>query len=96
MTDAKGGLQLVLDTGYLPFTKKMAESPQMKELWAKEPNRKTAFEQLQYAIDTNKDVAWPQIMQEFFKAIQAIMYDNKPIESTLDTFKKETERLLKK
>lgn len=96
MTDPKGGLQFILDSGYLPFTKKMAESPQMKELWAKEPNRKVAYDQLQYAVDTNKHVAWTQVMQEFFKAIQAIMYDNKNIESTLDTFKKETERILKK
>ncbi|WP_282937093.1 ABC transporter substrate-binding protein [Paenibacillus sp. RC67] len=96
MADPKGGLQFILDSGYLPFTKKMVESPQMKALWEKEPNRKVAYDQLQYAVDTNKHVAWPQDMQEFFKAIQAIMYDNKDIESTLDTFKKETERILKK
>ncbi len=95
MTDPKGGLQFVLDSGYLPFTKKMVESQQMKDLWAKEPNRKVAYDQLQYAIDTNKHVAWTQVMQEFFKSIQAIMYDNKNIESTLDTFKKEAERILK-
>jgi sn-glycerol 3-phosphate transport system substrate-binding protein len=95
MQDPKGGQQFVLDTGYLPFTKKMVESQQMKDLWAKEPNRKVAYDQLQYAVDTNKHVAWPAIMQEFFKGIQAIMYDNKNIESTLDTFKKEAERLLK-
>ncbi|WP_068775870.1 ABC transporter substrate-binding protein [Paenibacillus sp. FJAT-26967] len=95
MTDPNGGLQFILDTGYLPFTKKMAESQQMKDLWAKEPNRKVAYDQLQYAVDTNKHVAWTQVMQEFFKAIQAIMYDNKNIEATLDTFKKETERILK-
>ncbi|QRG66802.1 ABC transporter substrate-binding protein [Brevibacillus choshinensis] len=93
-TDPQGGQQFILDSGYLPFTKKMVESDAIKELWAKDPNRKVAYDQLQYAVDTNKDVAWPQIMQEFFKSIQAIMYDNKPIEPTLDTFKKEAERLL--
>jgi sn-glycerol 3-phosphate transport system substrate-binding protein len=93
-TDPQGGQQFILDSGYLPFTKKMVESEPIKELWAKDPNRKVAYDQLQYAVDTNKDVAWPQIMQEFFKAIQAIMYDNKPIEPALDTFKKEAERLL--
>ncbi|WP_394298034.1 extracellular solute-binding protein [Gordoniibacillus kamchatkensis] len=96
MTDPQGGLQFILDSGYLPFTKKMVESQQMKDLWAKQPNRKVAYDQLQYAVDTNKAVAWPQVMQEFFKSIQAIMYDNKPVEPTLETFKKETERLLKK
>jgi sn-glycerol 3-phosphate transport system substrate-binding protein len=96
MTDPQGGLQFILDSGYLPFTKKMVESQQMKDLWAKQPNRKVAYDQLQYAVDTNKHVAWTQVMQEFNKAIQAIMYDNKNIETTLDTFKKETERIIKK
>lgn len=96
MTDPQGGLQFILDSGYLPFTKKMVESQKMKDLWAKQPNRKVAYDQLQYAVDTNKHVAWTQVMQEFNKAIQAIMYDNKNIEATLDTFKKETERIIKK
>ncbi|UUZ91592.1 ABC transporter substrate-binding protein [Paenibacillus sp. P25] len=96
MTDPQGGLQFVLDSGYLPFTKKMVESQQIKDLWAKRPNRKVAYDQLQYATDTNKNVAWSQVMQEFFKAMQAIMYDNKSIDASLDTFKKETERILKK
>jgi sn-glycerol 3-phosphate transport system substrate-binding protein len=93
-TDPNGGEQFILDSGYLPFTKKMVESESIKALWAKDPNRKVAYDQLQYAVDTNKHVAWPQVMQEFFKAIQAIMYDNQAIEPTLDTFKKEAERLL--
>lgn len=96
MTDPKGGQQFVLDTGYMPFTKKMAESQQVKDLWAKEPARKTGYDQLQYAVDTNKHVAWPAVMQEFFKSIEAIMYDNKDIDATLATFKKEAERLMKK
>ncbi|HZG85634.1 ABC transporter substrate-binding protein [Paenibacillus sp.] len=94
MTDPGGAQQFVIDTGYLPFTTKMVESQAMKDLWAKEPNRKVAYDQLQYAIDTNKDVNWPEVMHEFFSAIEAIMYDNGDIASTLDTFKKEAERIL--
>lgn len=93
-TDPKGGLQFILQSGYLPFTKQMVESAEMKELWAKEPNRKVAYDQLQYAVDTNMDVAWPEVMHEFFSAIEAIMYDSKDIKATLDTFKKEAERIL--
>jgi sn-glycerol 3-phosphate transport system substrate-binding protein len=48
------------------------------------------------AVDTNKNVAWSEVVEEFNSAIQAIMYDNKNIQTTLDTFKKETERILKK
>ncbi|MFD1177551.1 ABC transporter substrate-binding protein [Paenibacillus puldeungensis] len=93
-TDPQGGLQFILQSGYLPFTKKMVESPEIKELWAKEPNRKVAYDQLQYAVDTNMDVAWPEVMQEFFSAIEAIMYDSKDIPATLATFNKEAERIL--
>lgn len=96
MTDPEGGLQFVIDTGYLPFTKAMVETEQMKELWEREPNRKVAYDQLQYAIDTNHAIAWPEVMQEFFSAIEAIMYDDADISSTLKTFQKETERILAK
>ena len=94
MDDPKGLQQFILESGYLPFTNKMAESTEMQELWAKEPNRKTAYEQLEYAIDTNKHTAWPEIMHEFFSAIEAIMYDDADIQKSLDTFSKETERIL--
>ncbi|SFL99827.1 sn-glycerol 3-phosphate transport system substrate-binding protein [Paenibacillus sp. 1_12] len=96
MTDPKGGQQFVIDTGYLPFTKKMVESKEIKELYAKEPNRKVAYDQLQYAVDTNKHLAWTPIVQEFRSAMQAIMYDNKDIQTTLTTFKNSAEKLMKK
>lgn len=93
-SDPEGGLKFVLQSGYLPFTKPMVESAEMKELWAKEPNRKVAYDQLEHAIDTNKDVAWPEVMHEFFSAIEAVMYDNHDIPAALETFKKEAERIL--
>ncbi|MUG85057.1 extracellular solute-binding protein [Paenibacillus timonensis] len=93
-TDPQGGLQFILQSGYLPFTKKMVESPEIQDLWAKEPNRKVAYDQLQYAIDTNNDVAWPEVMHEFFSTIEAIMYDSQDIQAALDAFNKETERIL--
>lgn len=90
----EGALPFILKSGYLPFTTTMVESQAMQDLWAKEPNRKVAYEQLQYAVDTNKDVQWPAIMHEFFSAIEAIMYDNADVAPTLGTFKTEAERLL--
>jgi len=96
MVEPDGALPFVLDSGYLPFTKTMIESEAVQELWKKEPIRKTAYDQLQYAVDTNKHVAWPSVMHEFFSAIEAIMYDSKDIQSTLDTFKKDAERILSK
>ncbi|MBD0382270.1 ABC transporter substrate-binding protein [Paenibacillus sp. WST5] len=95
-TDPQGALPFILQSGYLPFTKSMAESKELKDLWAKEPNRKVAFDQLQYAVDTNKSVVWPEVMKEFNSFIEATMYDGKDIQSSLDTFKKQAERILTK
>ncbi|WP_256710562.1 ABC transporter substrate-binding protein [Paenibacillus sp. FSL H8-0548] len=94
MVEEDGALPFILDSGYLPVTHVMVESDAIKELWAKEPIRQTAYEQLQYAVDTNKDVAWPAIGLEFNSAIEAIMYDSEDIPATLATLKKEAERLL--
>jgi sn-glycerol 3-phosphate transport system substrate-binding protein len=94
-TDPQGALQFVIDTGYLPFTKQMVASKQIQDLWAKNPNYKVAYDQLQYAVDTNKSVVWPEVNKEFMSAMQAIMYDSKDIKSTLDTFKKSAELILK-
>jgi sn-glycerol 3-phosphate transport system substrate-binding protein len=94
-TDPQGALQFVIDTGYLPFTKQMVASKQIQDLWAKNPNYKVAYDQLQYAVDTNKSVVWPEVNKEFMSAMQAIMYDSKDIKSTLDSFKKSAELILK-
>lgn len=94
LTDENGALPFIVESGYLPVTHAMIESDMIKEQWEKEPVRKTAYEQLQYAVDTNKDVAWPSIMHEFFSAIEAIMYDSEDIASALQGFQKEAERLL--
>lgn len=94
LTDENGALPFIVESGYLPVTHAMIESDMIKEQWEKEPVRKTAYEQLQYAVDTNKDVAWPSIMHEFFSAIEAIMYDSEDIAGTLQGFQKEAERLL--
>jgi sn-glycerol 3-phosphate transport system substrate-binding protein len=94
VTDPKGGLQFVLDSGYLPYTKKMGESQELKNLWAKDPNRKVAFDQLQFAVDNNKSTVWPNVSTEFSAAMQAIFYDNKDIKSTLDAFKNKAKDIL--
>ena len=95
LNDPQGGQQFILDSGYVPFTKKMAESAEMKAQWEKVPARKVAYEQLEYAIDTNNDAAFAAVDQIFLKATEAIMYDNADIRSTLDSFKKEAADLMK-
>ena len=92
-TDPQGALPFILQSGYLPFTKSMAASKDLQDLWAKEPYRKVAYDQLQYAVDTNKSVVWPEVMNEFNALIEATMYDNKDIKTSLDTFKKNADRI---
>ncbi|TBL73958.1 ABC transporter substrate-binding protein [Paenibacillus thalictri] len=95
MTDPKGAQQFIMSSGYLPFTKKMVDSPEMKALWQKEPQRQVAYDQLQYAIDTSDHIQFPAIDQEFLKMQSAIMYDNADIAASIENFKKEAERLMK-
>lgn len=94
MTDPDGAQQFVIDSGYLPFTKQMVESDEMQALWEEDPNRRIAYEQLEYAGDNNKSVSWPEVMNELFAAIEAVLYDGEDIQATLDTLKTETERIL--
>lgn len=93
--DPQGGQQFILDSGYVPFTKKMVESAEMKAQWEQVPARKVAFEQLAHAIDTNNHAAFAAVDQIFLKATEAIMYDNADIASTLESFRKEAEALMK-
>ncbi|NHN29971.1 ABC transporter substrate-binding protein [Paenibacillus agricola] len=95
VTDPKGAQQFIMSSGYLPFTKKMVESPEMKALWEKQPQRKVAYDQLQHAIDTNNHTQFASVDQAFFKVMEAIMYDNANIETQLEGFKKEAERIMK-
>ena len=97
MLESEDGIQqFIIDSGYLPFTYSMVDSQAIQQLWEEEPNRKVAFEQLEHAVDTNKDVEWPVVMHEFFSAIEAIMYDDEDITTTLEQFTAETERILQK
>ncbi|WP_010273224.1 ABC transporter substrate-binding protein [Paenibacillus senegalensis] len=94
MTSPEGAEEFIVESGYLPFTHAMVESDAIKELWEREPNRKVAYDQLEHAIDTNMHIAWQEVEQEFFSAIQAIMYDSEDIQATLDRLKSEADRIL--
>jgi sn-glycerol 3-phosphate transport system substrate-binding protein len=86
ITDPEGGQQFIMDTGYVPFTPAMAESEEFQELFASEPQREVAYEQLANSIDTNNSPHFAEIDQDFLSTIQAIMYDDADIEESLETF----------
>lgn len=84
INDEKGGLQFALDTGYLPFTKKMAESTTIQDLWKKSPMYKVAYDQLQYAVDTEQHAYWGEMKSQLLNMEQAVMNDNKDPQKALD------------
>ncbi|EHR37463.1 ABC transporter substrate-binding protein [Facklamia languida] len=94
VNDPVAAESFIAESGYLPFTYSIAESDTIQEQWEKEPMRRTAFEQLEYAEDTNKSPKWPEVMHEFFSAIEAIMYDNEDIDQTLEEFKNNSNTIL--
>lgn len=94
LTDSKGLQQFVALSGYLPTTTTMVKSQQFQDLWKQDANYKVAYDQLQYAMDTNKTVVWPDINKEDEAAIQAIMYNNASIPDTLTKLRKQIEQSL--
>ncbi len=54
MKDPNGVLPFIIGTGYLPFSDTFVESEEIQALWAQYPMFKVAYEQLEFAKDTNK------------------------------------------
>lgn len=96
LKDEKGAAAFTIETGYLPFTNSMSESEPYKKLYEEKPYRKVAFDQLQYAEDTTINNKHAAVLTEFYAAIEAIMYDNKDIDKTLQNFEKEGTEILNK
>ncbi len=84
INNPEGCLQFVIESGYLPFTKQMVESPEIQELWANNPVYRVAYDQLQYAVDTEQHQYWAELKSEILAAEQAVMNDNADIDKTLD------------
>lgn len=92
--DEKGGLAFVLGSGYLPFTKTMAESDTIQNLWAENPNFKTAYDALEFGDDNYRITNLTPVIAEFRTCMQAIMLDNGDIDSALNTFRDATKTVL--
>lgn len=84
--DEKGGLAFVLGSGYLPFTKTMAESSAIQELWGRNENYKIAYEALADGDDSYRIANLTPVITEFRTCIQAIMLDKQDIDESLATF----------
>ena len=93
-TAPEGGRQFIIDTGYVPFTEPMAESEEFQELFAEEPQREVAYAQLENSIDTNNSPQFAAVDQEFLQTIQAIMYDDADIASSLEAFRERANEML--
>jgi len=94
INDEQGGLQFALDTGYLPFTKKMAASSAIWDLWKKSPMYKVAYDQLQYAVDTEQHLYWSEMKAQILNMEQAVMNDNKDPQKALDDLYAKSKQIL--
>ncbi len=94
LTDPQGGAEFCLKSGYMPFTKQMIDSPEIQALWKKNPQFKVAFDQLNYAVDTEQHLHWSELKAELKKALQAVMHDNKDPKAVIDNLSKEAKRIL--
>ena len=94
LTDPKGGAEFCLKSGYMPFTKQMVDSPEIQALWKQNPQFKVAFDQLNYAVDTEQHLHWSELKAELKKSLQAVMHDNKDPKTVIDNLSKEAKRIL--
>lgn len=94
ISDPEGCLQFELDSGYMPFTKQMVEDPKIKEKWEQYPMFRVAFDQLQYAVDTEQHLYWAELKSELLASLQAVMNDNADIQKTLDDLNKKSKDIL--
>jgi len=62
-------------TGYMPVTKTAANSKIIQDLWAKYPQYKVAFEQLEYVEDPTSTPVWTQLNREGGVILQKIYID---------------------
>ena len=84
--DEKGGLAFVIGSGYLPFTKTMAQSDAIQQLWKESDNYKIAYDALADGDDSYRIANLTPVIAEFRTCIQAIMLDNQDIDESLKTF----------
>lgn len=94
LVDPEGGAAFCEASGYLPFTKQMVESSTIQDLWKESPQFKVAFDQLEYAVDTEQHLYWSEIKSEIVKSIQAVMIDNEDPETAMENLSKEAKRIL--
>lgn len=94
ITDPEGCLQFELESGYMPFTKQMVEDSQIQEKWEKYPMYRIAFDQLDYAVDTEQHLYWAEMKSEILAAEQAVMNDNADIQETLDSLYEKSKDIL--
>ena len=94
LTDEEGCLQFELESGYLPFTRQMIESEAIQNLWEENPMYRIAYDQLQYAVDTEQHLYWAELKSEIRAAEQAVMNDNADIQETLDNLYARSQEIL--
>lgn len=82
----RAAIAFVIGSGYLPFTKTMAQSDAIQQLWKESDNYKIAYDALADGDDSYRIANLTPVIAEFRTCIQAIMLDNQDIDESLKTF----------
>ena len=93
-TNTENAAQFSVTTGYVPTRKSAVESSVIKELWAKYPQYKVAYDQLQFANDTCRSQYFWEYNTMMNKALSSMIVDHKSTpEQALQQMQTEAERL---
>lgn len=94
-TNESGVATFVTQSGYLPSMRSMAEMPIVKDKFAKEPNYKVAFDQLQYGNNEHMKVQKSGDTANSISAMmEATLYDSEDVTKQMNTLNDQVKDIL--
>ena len=96
LKDPNGVLSYIIGSGYLPITQSMANSDTMRNEWNRVPQKRIAFDQLQFANDRGHRI--PEvgdITNPLLDLAQAVMHDNADVRTQIDVLARNVADILR-
>lgn len=92
--DKEQSVTWALKSSYMPARKSVADSPDMKAFWEKEPQAKQAFDLTQYARPEPSITAWQDIRGILQNALTAVITGKATSKAALDDAAKQADKLI--
>lgn len=95
MTAEEGGASIAAQTGYIPWTKSMAETQAVKDFWSRMPAAETAYQQiLDCGEDSGRTIKTGEFTNDFMSALGATLYDLEDVNTVVQDLDREVKSAL--